>query len=318
MNGMAEKQHGVSFRLQKNLRIGNRYTINDIAPILGINPVALKQTGVFKGRDSDAFIILVTLHKRSDTTQYMDILNEESACLFWEGQTNKRIAEDAFSNGLDCHVFIREFAGNPYVYYGRALVIRSHINNPGIPSQFFLDLPDFSAWQECMRTSTIEFKETTASSFCNTEKQRIQTIRTKQQNFRDGAIKLWNGKCAVTGVDDTSWLVASHIKPWRESNSMERIDPKNSLLLSPNYDKLFDRGVISFNPDNGRIILPETQTYQLWKNLERLGIDDEKHLEYVPDGTEKYLDYHRNRIFGYKPSPDFDVNTLLMEMLSVC
>ena len=55
--------------------------------------------------------------------------------------------------------------------------------------------------------------------------------------------------------------------------------------------------------------------YQLWKNLERLGIDDEKHLEYVPDGTEKYLDYHRNRIFGYKPSPDFDVNNLLMEML---
>ena len=318
MNGMAEKQHGVSFRLQKNLRIGNRYTINDIAPILGINPVALKQTGVFKGRDSDAFIILVTLHKRSDTTQYMDILNEESACLFWEGQTNKRIAEDAFRDGLDCHVFIREFAGNPYVYYGRAVVIRSHINSPGIPSQFFLDLPDFAVYQEHMRTPVMEFIETTTFSFDDTEKQRIQTIRTKQQNFRDGAIKLWNGKCAVTGVDDTSWLVASHIKPWRESNSQERVDPKNSLLLSPNYDKLFDRGVISFNPDNGRIILPETQTYQLWKNLERLGIDDEKHLEYVPDGTEKYLDYHRNRIFGYKPSPDFDVNNLLMEMLSVC
>ena len=100
MNGMAEKQQGVSFRLQRILKIGNKYTINDIAPILGVDPGALKQTGVFKGRGSDAFIILVTLHKRSDTTQYMDIFNEESACLFWEGQTNKRIAEDAFSGKI--------------------------------------------------------------------------------------------------------------------------------------------------------------------------------------------------------------------------
>ena len=315
MNGMAEKQHGVSFRLQKNLRIGNRYTINDIAPILGINPVALKQTGVFKGRDSDAFIILVTLHKRSDTTQYMDILNEESACLFWEGQTNKRIAEDAFRDGLDCHVFIREYAGNPYVYYGRALIIRSCINNPGIPSQFLLDLPEYADYQEKIHATEMNFKEEPVSFFGITEKQKMQTIRIKQQSFREGALNLWHGKCAVTGVDDASWLIASHIKPWRESNSQERVDPHNSLLLSPNYDKLFDRGVISFDPDNGKILLPQTMTYPLWKNLERLGINDEKHLEFVPDGTDRYLDYHRKRVFGYKPSIDFDVNNLLMEML---
>ena len=54
---------------------------------------------------------------------------------------------------------------------------------------------------------------------------------------------------------------SSHIKPWRESSSQVRIDPNNSLLLSPNYDKLFDRVVISFNPDNGKIILPEVLTY---------------------------------------------------------
>ena len=153
--------------------------------------------------------------------------------------------------------------------------------------------------------------------FGTKEKQRIQTIRTKQQDFRDSAIKLWNGECAVTGVDDTSWLIASHIKTWRESSSQERLDPHNSLLLSPNYDKLFDRGVISFNPDNGKIILPEVLTYSLWKNLERLGIDDEKHLKFVPNGTDRYLDYHRKRVFGYKPSSDFDMNEFVAGMLSV-
>ena len=88
-------------------------------------------------------------------------------------------------------------------------------------------------------------------------------------------------------------------------------------MLSPNYDKLFDRGVISFNPDNGKIILPEVLTYSLWKNLERLGIDDEKHLKFVPNGTDRYLDYHRKRIFGYKPSSDFDMNEFVAGMLSV-
>lgn len=255
MNGMAEKQQGISFRLRNSLRIDNEYTINDIAPILGVDPIALRQTGVFKGKDSDAFIILVTLHKRADATQYMDIFNEESSCLFWEGQTNKRIAEKAIKDGLDCHVFIRESAGDPYTYYGRAIVIRSYIKEPGTPSRFLFDLPEYAAYQEIIRASDMNLKENSSPFSGATEKQRIQAIRIKQQDFRNGAIKLWNGKCAVTGVDDTSWLIASHIKPWRESNSQERVDPRNSLLLSPNYDKLFDRGVISFSPDTGKISL---------------------------------------------------------------
>lgn len=311
----AGDQSSVSLRLSKSLGIGRKYTIYDIAPILGVDPVALRQTGVFKGKDSDAFIILVTLNKRSDATQYMDVLNEEACCLFWEGQTNRRIAENAFRQGLDCHAFVREFAGEPYAYYGCAVVVRSHINNPGTPSQFILDLPEYYEYREKMYASEVGFSDP-LPFFGTTEKQRIQTIRTKQQDFRESAIKLWNGECAVTGVDDTSWLIASHIKPWRESSSQERMDPHNSLLLSPDYDKLFDRGVISFNPDNGKIILPEALTYSLWKNLERLGIDDEKHLKFVPNGTDKYLDYHRKRIFGYKPSSDFDVNEFVVRMLS--
>ena len=307
---------GDSLRLKNSLMIGGQYKIDDIAPVLGVNPIALKQTGVFRSIGSDAFVILVTLQKNPDTTQYMDILNKEDAILFWEGQTKRRIAEKAFGEGADCHVFIRDIPGIPYTYYGRASIIRWHENDPGKPSQFVLYLPDYADTRND-GSSGYEGSDIieVAPIFGSTETARFQTVRTKQQEYRNQVLSLWHGRCAVTGVDEVSWLIASHIKPWRESTESERIDPKNSLLLSPNYDKLFDRGVISFSPDNGRIILPENASYQFWKNLDRLGIDDEKTLVCIPSGTDKYLDYHRKRVFGYKPSSDFDMNEFVAEML---
>ena len=110
---------GASRRLRDALRIGNTYTIFDIAPLIGVNPVALRQTGVFRKSGSDAFIILVTLNKRSDATQYADALNEESSLLFWEGQTSMRTAEDSFRKGLDCYAFVRDRSGIPYDFYGK-------------------------------------------------------------------------------------------------------------------------------------------------------------------------------------------------------
>lgn len=313
MNGMEEKQNGDSFRLKDTLKIGKQYSTDDIARILQKHPNALSQTGVFHGAGSDCFVIFVTLNKEKDKTPYQDHFFEPSSLLFWEGQTKMRIAEDSFDKGYDCHAFVREFSRMPYTYYGRAVPIRQHRNNPGIPSQFVLYLPDYDDYKHVLLGASVN---TTEEYFAGaTEKQTIQTVRTKQADYRKNVIALWHGQCAVTGVDETSWLIASHIKPWRESTSQERTDPKNALLLSPNYDKLFDRGVISFNPSNGKIILPESMSHTFWRNLDRLGIDDEKTLAFIPDGTEKYLEYHKELVFGFTPSADFDADELVAEML---
>ena len=47
-------------------------------------------------------------------------------------------------------------------------------------------------------------------------------------------------------------LLASHIKPWRDSNHQERLDKFNGLLLLANLDKAFDLGFISFD-DSGKV-----------------------------------------------------------------
>lgn len=46
------------------------------------------------------------------------------------------------------------------------------------------------------------------------------------------------------GVSDEHFLIDSHIKPWSQSNNQEWLDVNNGLLLCPNHDALFDKGII--------------------------------------------------------------------------
>ena len=55
----------------------------------------------------------------------------------------------------------------------------------------------------------------------------------------------FGGRCCLSGLDVTELLRTSHIKPWRDSNNVERLDPYNGLLLSPAYDAAFDTGLIT-------------------------------------------------------------------------
>ena len=316
MEGMAESRiGGASFYVKQCLSVGQVCTMEDIARALGCKPAAVRG-GVYHTANADCFAILVTLEKGSETTPYQDSFFESSSLLFWEGQNSKRIAEKAFNDGLDCHVFIHRTRRSVYTYYGRAVVLRQQINPIGTPSRFVLYLPEYESLSKKQEVHDGVVAEMETSYFAgSTERQNLQTIRTKQSAYRQDVIALWHGQCAVTGVDETEWLIASHIKPWRESTDSERVDPKNSLLLSPNYDKLFDRGVISFKSSNGKILLPEKMSAAFWRNLDRLGINDEKYLSFIPSGTEKYLDYHRNTIFGYEPVSGFSADVFLENLL---
>lgn len=90
------------------------------------------------------------------------------------------------------------------------------------------------------------------ATLSETEREVIVKARVGQGPFRDGLINRWGG-CSVTGCGLTEVLVASHIKPWSKCETpAERLGPANGLLLTPNLDKLFDRGLVSFD-DNFRI-----------------------------------------------------------------
>ena len=103
-----------------------------------------------------------------------------------------------------------------------------------------------------------------------TEKEALIRLRVGQGWFRDALIKRWGG-CAVTECKDSSLLVASHIKPWSKCTTRaERLSPDNGLLLTPNLDKLFDQGLITFTDNFKVVISPKLSTgNQIYFHVDR-------------------------------------------------
>lgn len=102
--------------------------------------------------------------------------------------------------------------------------------------------------------------------------------------------------CPITKIADERLLIASHIKPWAVSEDLEKIDHNNGYILSPMFDKLFDRGFITFTEDR-RIHLSEKiskRTYDI------IGIKENQFFQDLPMNAErlKYLDYHRKNVFA--------------------
>lgn len=101
--------------------------------------------------------------------------------------------------------------------------------------------------------------------------------------------------CPFTFVNDERLLIASHIKPWAKANNEEKIDPKNGFMLTPTYDKLFDRGFITFDDEKRVIVSPWLSPM----NQKRLGIYTGLIINKLPldEKRKEYLKYHREYVF---------------------
>lgn len=129
----------------------------------------------------------------------------------------------------------------------------------------------------------------------NTEKIVKQKIRVGQNKFRSDLLKSLK-KCPITQIDEQKLLIASHIKPWIHSNNEERLNPNNGFLLSPLYDKLFDKGIglITFTPDKKILISKKLSN----ENRTRLSVNNMDYILDLPvNGREEFLEYHRKYIF---------------------
>jgi putative restriction endonuclease len=127
-----------------------------------------------------------------------------------------------------------------------------------------------------------------------TEKQSLIKARRGQGLFRQRVAHI-ERFCRVTRVDQPEHLIASHIKPWRESDNRERLSEVNGLLLTPTIDHLFDRGFISFENSGELLVSPVAHT----DSLNKMGIVT-NHIVNVGGFAEQqreFLEFHRTNVF---------------------
>ena len=125
------------------------------------------------------------------------------------------------------------------------------------------------------------------------QKETIIKSRIGQGKYREKLLEECPF-CPITMVNDERLLIASHIKPWIKSDNFEKTDPKNGFMFTPTYDKLFDRGFISFESDGTMLVSPWISPM----NQKRLDIFDGKKIRSLPtEGREEYLYYHREFVF---------------------
>lgn len=127
-----------------------------------------------------------------------------------------------------------------------------------------------------------------------TEKQALIKARRGQGKFKQNVLRIEHF-CRVTRVDRPEHLIASHIKPWRESDNRERLFEGNGLLLTPTIDHLFDRGFISFENNGELLISPVAHP----ESMNKMGIITDRVVNVggFAEPQREFLKFHRTKVF---------------------
>lgn len=107
-------------------------------------------------------------------------------------------------------------------------------------------------------------------------------------SFKKQLKQKYQNACCLCRLNIESLLIASHIKPWAQSNLTEKVDINNGLLLCHNHDALFDKYLITFDKLGKIIIHPniEQHQYQLLNLHPLMGIS-------LTDEMDTYMQHHR-------------------------
>lgn len=200
-----------------------------------------------------------------------------------------RIAAD---NGDEIVLFFRNRHHSPFIYMGEVFLTEC-IKRSDKPSEFIFSLtPVEAVVDKAVIYETIDQNSSEFLALRETDREQLTKTRVGQNYFRKNLIKIW-GKCSVTGVENLEFLHASHIKPWRDSDNEERLNPYNGLLLNPALDTAFDKGFIGFAP-TGKIIISNHLTRE---DAEKMAISEHLKLRQIYPENQQYLSYHLENLF---------------------
>lgn len=131
-------------------------------------------------------------------------------------------------------------------------------------------------------------------------RETVTKQRAGQNFFRQAVLAAYDNKCCLTGISVPELLIASHIKPWKDSDPEEKANPKNGLCLNALHDCAFDKGFITLGDDYTIIVCSELKKHHIDDasrnfilNFEGKEINMPYH--FLP--SKDFLQYHRDVIF---------------------
>lgn len=124
--------------------------------------------------------------------------------------------------------------------------------------------------------------------------------RVNQGFFRKAVLSSYSSTCCITGICTPQLLIASHIKPWKDSTANEKTDPRNGVCLNALHDKAFDQGYITIAKDYTIHVSSRLKDIYDGKTIEQyFGAYQGRQIimpdKFVPNPA--YLEYHNDVIF---------------------
>lgn len=101
------------------------------------------------------------------------------------------------------------------------------------------DLDEVEAFREQIKRKNYAVADSTAV---------VKTRGSAQKAFAESVKRNYGYRCAITGIVTKNFLVASHIVPWGEDQSI-RLDPSNGICLSMFVDRAFEKGYLLIQDD---------------------------------------------------------------------
>lgn len=286
-------------RFSNPLEIGKGYDRKVLAELWGLGGHEAISRGVFTPKGESQIFLFVTREREGWMTPYNNFLDGD--LLFWDGEkghgSDERIAS-ASTKGEEIHLFYRERRYAPFIYHGKVIMVR-YSRFADRPSEFVFNVVavvDKLAPAELMQLAEDPADYAVISQAGLNSIDREVTTKSRgiaQRVFRGNLLRLWQGSCAVTSVQEPRALRSSHIKPWSKSDAQEKVDHFNGLLLIPNLDVLFNEGLITFR-DNGQMLVSPD-----WRDDDkrRMHITPDLQLRTVHPESFQYLEFHRDVVF---------------------
>jgi putative restriction endonuclease len=167
---------------------------------------------------------------------------------------------------------------------------------------------DVSVLEAALRDQVRQHHDTNVWSDLQTERILLAAARVGQHVFARQVLANCGSRCVFCGLRPASFgatrmLLAGHIKPWKDSSPVERLDPRNGLAACPAHDVAFDTGMLTVNGGLrihlARQLADAIQADPLARQY--YGKPPLREVILLPDGAQaparKYLDWHRQKIF---------------------